>query len=247
VLGTTVFSQRLTGVSISKTVYEPAMVMHTHVHERAYFSFVTEGHYTEHSVDAAPRRLHAGMLVFHPAGEVHADCVHDQSMATINVEFHDQFLPDTFLCVRGEEAEKLTREFLAALPAADGALRRSLATLARFAWALAPRHHPPSALLAARRSLETFDGARPVASVAEELGVHRVRLHRSFKRAFGDSPRAAIGKRRLAEAARRLVESSDSIAQVAATCGFYDQSHFCRQFKLVTGITPSRYRAAFTR
>lgn len=45
------------------------------------------------------------------------------------------------------------------------------------------------------------------------------------------------------DAARLLLARSDmSIADVAARCGFCDQSALARQFKAVTGLTPSAYR-----
>jgi len=36
---------------------------------------------------------------------------------------------------------------------------------------------------------------------------------------------------------------TDSVAQIAAASGFSDQSAFTRQFRAVTGLTPSQYRA----
>ena len=35
------------------------------------------------------------------------------------------------------------------------------------------------------------------------------------------------------------------MAQIAAQCGFYDQSHFNRHFKSATGLTPLVYRRRF--
>ncbi len=45
------------------------------------------------------------------------------------------------------------------------------------------------------------------------------------------------------DAARHLLAHSDhAIAQIAAECGFCDQSALARQFKAATGLTPSAYR-----
>jgi AraC-like DNA-binding protein len=35
-----------------------------------------------------------------------------------------------------------------------------------------------------------------------------------------------------------------SIAQIATMTGYYDQSHFTKQFKKILGITPNQYRQA---
>ena len=45
------------------------------------------------------------------------------------------------------------------------------------------------------------------------------------------------------DAARQLLMTTDrAIADVAAVCGFPDQSAFTRQFKATTGLTPGKYR-----
>ncbi|MEO1981641.1 MAG: helix-turn-helix domain-containing protein [Fuerstiella sp.] len=36
------------------------------------------------------------------------------------------------------------------------------------------------------------------------------------------------------------------MAQVASQCGFYDQSHFSRQFKKSTGLSPLQYRRRYS-
>ncbi len=107
-LGDSVFTLHLGDVTVSKTAYAPHMVMPAHAHDLPYVSFVVDGRYTEHRA-GLPCQLHRDMLVFHPAGEVHADCVHDVSMATINVEFHRADAPGEFLYAKGATVDALTR------------------------------------------------------------------------------------------------------------------------------------------
>jgi AraC-like DNA-binding protein len=45
-------------------------------------------------------------------------------------------------------------------------------------------------------------------------------------------------------AASRLLERGDAPGEVAAACGFFDQSHLNRVFKARMGVTPGVYRAA---
>jgi transcriptional regulator GlxA family with amidase domain len=44
------------------------------------------------------------------------------------------------------------------------------------------------------------------------------------------------------EAQRLLATTRLSLGEIAAATGFYDQSHFTKRFRKVTGITPSAYR-----
>lgn len=243
-LGKTLFAQQLGDVAISTTTYEPDMLMEPHAHDRAYVSFVIEGRYTEHSREA-PRHLHRSMLVFHPAGEVHADCVHDQSMTTLNIEYLSGELPHEFFAVCGTEVDALQGRFLAALPASGPALRDAIVSIGAFVRMRAQREERSEQMARARKALHEGVRPRTVTALASELGMHRVALHRAFKRVYGVSLRNDAAMDRLAAAAKLLTASDESLVGIAVSCGYFDQSHFCRQFKRYAGMAPSAYRKAF--
>ncbi len=80
--------------------------------------------------------------------------------------------------------------------------------------------------------------------LATFAGVHPAYLGRAFRKhvgiGVGDFQRALRVER-----ARRLLESTTrSVADIAATTGFCDQSHLNRSFRRVLGVTPDRYRRA---
>ncbi|MBR4427993.1 MAG: helix-turn-helix transcriptional regulator, partial [Clostridia bacterium] len=50
-------------------------------------------------------------------------------------------------------------------------------------------------------------------------------------------------KLRMEKAKRLLRESDDSVAQVAARCGYQDASAFTRRFKQYASVSPLQYRA----
>jgi AraC-like DNA-binding protein len=72
-------------------------------------------------------------------------------------------------------------------------------------------------------------------------------LQRQFQKLFGMSPGDYLLKVRLLMARRRLEETNDPLGQIAAECGFYDQSHFNRALRDQAGLAPSAYRARFRR
>ena len=80
-----------------------------------------------------------------------------------------------------------------------------------------------------------------LADLAGDAGVSRYRLLRAFARELGLTPHAYIVQRRLAHA-RRQILAGTALADVAAACGFYDQSHLNRCFVRQFGVTPRRYR-----
>jgi AraC family transcriptional regulator len=242
-LGTTLFSMRCGETLISKTVYDPHMVMPPHAHELAYVSLVVEGRYTEHRSDA-PRMLHRNMLVFHPAGDAHADCVHDGSMATVNVEFRGADLPRTLIVAEGDAVNGLVANLLSSLSDTAARVRLAVSAVEMFLREY-PVAEPSPEMAALREALRSSERKRTLSELAADAGIHRAQLHRVFKRTYGDSPRADIMKKRCATAAEMLASTDGTITEIAASSGFYDHSQFCRQFKALTGLSPRRYRLAF--
>lgn len=65
---------------------------------------------------------------------------------------------------------------------------------------------------------------------------------RMFQKAYGLTPHAYLMQVRV-QRAQLLLAQGEAIAQVAASCGFVDQSHFGWHFKRIVGVTPGRYLA----
>lgn len=84
--------------------------------------------------------------------------------------------------------------------------------------------------------------ARPVrlASVAEECGLNSFHLIRIFRRVVGVPPYAYLVQLRVNRAQTMLGEGF-SVADVAYSCGFSDQSHLTRTFRKVIGVPPGQY------
>lgn len=76
--------------------------------------------------------------------------------------------------------------------------------------------------------------------VAREVGLSNGHLIRSFKRQFGMSPYSYLINRRI-QVARGMIKQGASIVEAAYSTGFYDQSHFHKAFKRLTGVTPGDF------
>jgi AraC family transcriptional regulator len=81
-----------------------------------------------------------------------------------------------------------------------------------------------------------------VKEMAARAGMHRVAFARSFRRLHGLSPSEYRRWSRVRAAAGRLGDASARLPLVALDAGFADQSHMCRDFQRVLGISPSRYQ-----
>jgi AraC-like DNA-binding protein len=92
------------------------------------------------------------------------------------------------------------------------------------------------AALEADRSLTT------VASLAVRAGVGARTLQRLFKDYVGAGPKWVIRRCRLLEAAEELRDRPiANLAELAASLGYFDQSHFAREFKAVVGRAPAAF------
>ena len=105
------------------------------------------------------------------------------------------------------------------------------------------RLQPPAWLRRTRDILESSSpGEVTLQLIAREAGVHPAHLSRVFRRHSGYSVGDFLRNKQVIAAAHRLVESDESLASIACSLGFADQSHFTRIFKDFKGVTPRKYR-----
>lgn len=83
-----------------------------------------------------------------------------------------------------------------------------------------------------------------VEQVAERHGTSRRSLERLFARWVGVGPKWVLARYRMHDVVTALDEGyAGSLADLAATYGWYDQAHFGRDFTALVGVPPSDYRA----
>lgn len=87
-----------------------------------------------------------------------------------------------------------------------------------------------------------FESALPLDAVARECGLSRSHFSRAFRASTGLSPHHWLSLRRVEFAQHLLRTSGQSLAEVAAACGYADQGHFTRTFARLVELTPGRWR-----
>jgi AraC family transcriptional regulator len=95
--------------------------------------------------------------------------------------------------------------------------------------------------------VEEFVGANlgetiTVEQMAEVARYSASRFWHLFRNAVGSSPCQYVIQRRLKRAMELLLNTDNSLVEIAMECGFSDQSHLIRLFKRHTGMTPKRMR-----
>ncbi|MEL6288463.1 MAG: AraC family transcriptional regulator [Pseudomonadota bacterium] len=91
------------------------------------------------------------------------------------------------------------------------------------------------------------DQTLTIETLAEVVCLSHFHFARMFKETIGDTPHQYVTARRIARA-KTLIEGAGDLplSEIAATCGFSQQSHFGRVFKAATGLTPNAFRKAMT-
>jgi AraC-like DNA-binding protein len=91
-----------------------------------------------------------------------------------------------------------------------------------------------------------FAGPLSLQELADAAGLGVRHFSRAFRDATGRSPHQYLLHRRVEEA-KVLIRRGLPLAEVAALCGFSDQSQLTRTFVRQVGTTPGRFRAGLRR
>jgi AraC family transcriptional regulator len=231
-----------------------------HTHENAFLCFVVDG-ICEESSGGRTKTVHPSALMFHPAGEPHADRWHDMGGRSFHVDISEARaraiaenarvlnIPAVFehgmvpWLARRLYGEYRRRDDLALL-AMEGLVLEILAEVSRHR--VHPERTPPRWLLRARDLLQArFTEDLTLNEIGTEVGVHPVHLARVFRRQFNCTPGDYVRRLRVDAACRLLATSELPLVEIALTAGFADQSHFTKTFRRLVQMTPGQYRRTF--
>ena len=79
-------------------------------------------------------------------------------------------------------------------------------------------------------------------SASRAIGVSASTLVHRLRRETGKTFKQLLTEIRLSEAKKLLATSSLVISEIGDTCGYFDQSHFTREFKRAINLTPGEFR-----
>ncbi len=81
-----------------------------------------------------------------------------------------------------------------------------------------------------------------VEQIAAAVGVSQKVLYTFFNRTMNISPKQYLIYYRIDKACSRLKSTSQSIQEISETVGYTNQFYFAKEFKRITGMTPSQFR-----
>ncbi len=98
-------------------------------------------------------------------------------------------------------------------------------------------------VIAALEKIRTNPFEIRIHTLADQLFISQDALEKRFRRSVGATPRQLVSILRMKEVLNKAI-TIDSLSQLALSAGYFDQSHFNRDFKKFTGQTPGEFQKA---
>ena len=253
--------QEMPGFILTETRYHPGQRIPPHSHEHAYFCLIRQGTYEE-TFGRQRRACGPSTLAYHPPSERHSEVFHGREVRSFNIEIKADWLDHlsrhSVILDRPAEfrsgpllviAQRLYREF----SQADPISRLAMEGLVLELLVEATRHHsraagggPPASLARARDLIQAhYAEGLSLPEIAQSVGMHPASLAKRFRQYYQCTIGDYVRQLRVDFAGRELTRTGAPLVEVALAAGFCDQSHFCKTFKRLTGLTPAEYRRRF--
>jgi AraC family transcriptional regulator len=261
--GSRIHVREVAGFRLTECRFAPCARIPEHVHAQAHFCIVLDGQYVERYGsrvrNCAPRHV-----VLHPDGEIHSGHISPLGARDLSIEIPPQRLTGIIEQLRifdhprqflgGPPARcglRLYKEFRTADAASQLAIEAGVLEVLVEAGRMSARQTAgttPAWLRRVRDNLhDRLAEDISLSSLAESAGVHIGHLARTFRQRYGCSIGEYVRRQRIEAACQELSQTDRPLAAIAATAGFYDQSHFSNVFKAHVGVTPGQFRACSRR
>ncbi|HUP44621.1 MAG TPA: helix-turn-helix transcriptional regulator [Thermoanaerobaculia bacterium] len=232
-------------LTVTRTFHSHGLLLPTHDHEPATLVVVLDGAFRE----TVGRRIfdcERGTVLLKPRGAHHSNRYRTASTSLL-VTLPPRHDARDVAFVHAVHTPALTARLCRELAAPDAAAGMIAEGLVLELLGLAVRAAERSsktrpAWLRTVAELIHAGDAPSLAALAAAAGRHPSHVAREFRRHFGCSPGEYDRALRIERACDALRTTNDSIAEIAAAAGFYDQSHFTSTFRRRLGITPASYR-----
>jgi AraC family transcriptional regulator len=245
------------GVVVTETEHGPHTSLGFHDHEAPNLNFVLGGSHAEKFRSKEVECL-CGSIVVKPGGAVHANQYGGAGSRAVVFEFPAKpespwGLSALFREIRwvegGVPSVYAWQAFQEARMQTSGWRLRTEELLLLLCTAISDRELPRNIRLNPRLNkvrdyLEcSYAEELTVTAIAAMFDLHPVYLTRAFQQRFGCTVAQFIRRKRLDRAVREIASTSKRTAEIAAECGFYDQSHLTNSLRTLTGLNPKTLRS----
>ena len=243
------------GVIVTDTEYTHRKV-DWHYHENPYFTYLLQGKLLEGSRKET-NYLKPSSLLFHNWQEKHYNLKPDEFTRGFHLELDDRWLKKHELStdylegsfnITNPKIKALVNSIFAESKVNDDKSDLSIeSSMLSIFSQLSSSHQQSNRYLPSWfKKLEEYimDGDLNInlSKLSDLLGIHPVHLSREFHKYFKITLGQYIRYLRVNKAFTLLRMKKSSMTEICLTCGFYDQSHFIRDFKRIYKVTPRKFQ-----
>lgn len=250
--GAVVEHRRLSGAHVSRIMHPPGQHIEAHGHDWPVLTLYRLGGYRERGDEGETIELDGPSVVFQPAGATHEDEIGENGLETLAMTFDPAWLSAEARAVLPSRthwapggpvavAARALAEVWLADDVSDGDLRAHTSAFVLNAFAC-ERPAPTAPTWAPRVMAALEEDAARTITLAQDVARHPAWLARAYRAWRGEGIAETLRRRRVERAALRLRGGDAALADIAAECGFCDQSHMNRAFRVVLGRTPLEVR-----
>ncbi len=227
-----------------------------HFHENPYFMYLLEGNL--YDVNKQQKTIcPSGSFLLHNWQEPHFNTKESKDARGFHIEFEREWFNNKKLNIdlwegsqRIENPElhhilaKLYFEFKCQDKFSDVTIELLLYQLCE---TLASNHtaeikQEPSWIPILKQRIHETQEHLSLEVLSNELGVHAGHLSRAIPKYLGTTLGGYLRQQKIKRAINFMMNPTLSLTEIAHQCGFSDQSHFIRTFKMYFGKTPKIYR-----
>lgn len=203
--------------------------------------------------------MEEGDIVFIPKGQIHKtsyEDVHSRLLINCSGEYLENILLKTAFVYKNEKysgeiyriLKKIEREYIDGDVFSESLIKGYMQQLLSIVYRTEnkyknTRHQNKYVKTALDILEENFTSDISLTATADEFGISAEHFSRIFKKETGLGFNEYLSLLRLKKAESILRRNqTQSISDVAFSCGFNDSNYFCEKFKKVYGVSPLKYR-----
>lgn len=236
------------GAHLARIMHPPQQSIADHSHDWPGLLLYRLGACREHG-EGGEHLISGPCALFQPVGTAHQCEIGEHGYETVTLTFDPAWLArdlrtklprQSRLWYGGEVAAPSRRLAAAWRSRKEHIIRAETSRFLRLMLGAHERVHPPVWAGAIDEALGEFPST---SALAQRIGRHPAAFARAYRNWRGEGIGATLRRRRVEVASVKLRHSHARLADIAAECGFCDQSHMNRAFRAVLGRTPLDVRS----
>lgn len=233
---------------ISISNHQAKSKISAHAHSKSYMCLSVLGDYQEKS--HTEEIVNQGEVVFRQSGHEHSNSFLDNNGVCLNIEFNNEvqlMIENEISLPNKAEKQKSSTDFYKVLFGLKNSIANDLLNIYCYEAVITFFKESNNGDINWIKEVKDYINDSPLENISlsklsYELGLHPNYITRKFKEVTGFKMSDYLLQTRLRYCLENIVGTEQSLTEIALQNGFYDQSHFSRNFKKHLNTNPFLYK-----